>query len=92
MTCKCHGGEESLAHYSPWSCSTISPFESVPHHLSTHSSSKQLVSGRFRAHLLLHLLTQYHISVISFKVHQTEYKTGTRGVISDHIYKYSITV
>ncbi|XP_051764446.1 roquin-2 isoform X5 [Ctenopharyngodon idella] len=42
MTCKCHGGEESLAHYSPWSCSTISPFESEPHHLSTHSCSKQL--------------------------------------------------
>lgn len=49
MTCKCHGGEESLAHYSPWSCSTISPFESEPHHLSTHSCSKQLVSGRFIA-------------------------------------------
>ncbi|CAM4730560.1 unnamed protein product [Leuciscus chuanchicus] len=42
MTCKCHGGEESLAHYSPWSCNSISPFESVPHHLSTHSCSKQL--------------------------------------------------
>ncbi|XP_055064974.2 roquin-2 [Misgurnus anguillicaudatus] len=39
--CKCHGGEDSLAHYSPWSCGTISPFESEPYHLTTHSCSKQ---------------------------------------------------
>ncbi|XP_017213498.2 roquin-2 [Danio rerio] len=58
MTCKCHGGEESLAHYSPWSCSTISPFESEPHHLPTHSCSKHLEeeSGGKR---WLHVLEPY---------------------------------
>ncbi|XP_073685453.1 roquin-2 [Garra rufa] len=58
MTCKCHGGEESLAHYSPWSCSTISPFESEPHHLSTHSCSKQL-EGESGGKRWLHLFEPY---------------------------------
>uniref|UniRef100_A0A8C1FNI2 RING-type E3 ubiquitin transferase n=1 Tax=Cyprinus carpio carpio TaxID=630221 RepID=A0A8C1FNI2_CYPCA len=58
MTCKCHGGEESLAHYSPWSCSTISPFESEPHHLSTHSCSKQL-DGESGGKWWLHMFEPY---------------------------------
>uniref|UniRef100_A0A672KQG1 RING-type E3 ubiquitin transferase n=1 Tax=Sinocyclocheilus grahami TaxID=75366 RepID=A0A672KQG1_SINGR len=58
MTCKCHGGEESLAHYSPWSCSTISPFESEPHHLSTHSCSKQL-DGESGGKRWLHMFEPY---------------------------------
>uniref|UniRef100_A0A671T657 RING-type E3 ubiquitin transferase n=1 Tax=Sinocyclocheilus anshuiensis TaxID=1608454 RepID=A0A671T657_9TELE len=58
MTCKCHGGEESLAHYSPWSCSTISPFESEPHHLSTHSCSKQL-HGESGGKRWLHMFEPY---------------------------------
>ncbi|XP_057176833.1 roquin-2 isoform X1 [Triplophysa rosa] len=58
MTCKCHGGEESLAHYSPWSCGTISPFESEPHHLSTHSCSKQ-PEGESGCKRWLHMLEPY---------------------------------
>uniref|UniRef100_A0A8C1WPW7 RING-type E3 ubiquitin transferase n=1 Tax=Cyprinus carpio TaxID=7962 RepID=A0A8C1WPW7_CYPCA len=58
MTCKCHGGEESLTHYSPWSCSTISPFESEPHHLSTHSCSKQ-IDGESGGKRWLHLFEPY---------------------------------
>uniref|UniRef100_A0A672L8H0 RING-type E3 ubiquitin transferase n=1 Tax=Sinocyclocheilus grahami TaxID=75366 RepID=A0A672L8H0_SINGR len=58
MTCKCHGGEESFTHYSPWSCSTISPFESEPHHLSTHSCSKQL-DGESGGKRWLHMFEPY---------------------------------
>ncbi|XP_045078451.1 roquin-2 isoform X2 [Coregonus clupeaformis] len=45
MNCK-YRGEESLAHYSPWSCGTIStcisPFEPEHHKASSHSCSEHL--------------------------------------------------
>uniref|UniRef100_A0A9J8A3M8 RING-type E3 ubiquitin transferase n=1 Tax=Cyprinus carpio carpio TaxID=630221 RepID=A0A9J8A3M8_CYPCA len=47
-----------LTHYSPWSCSTISPFESEPHHLSTHSCSKQ-IDGESGGKRWLHLFEPY---------------------------------
>ncbi|XP_051971855.1 roquin-2-like [Xyrauchen texanus] len=58
MTCKCHGGEENLAQYTPWSCGTISPFESEPHHLSSHSCSKQS-DGESGGKRWLHMFEHY---------------------------------
>uniref|UniRef100_A0A673Y3D1 RING-type E3 ubiquitin transferase n=1 Tax=Salmo trutta TaxID=8032 RepID=A0A673Y3D1_SALTR len=47
MNCK-YRGEERLAHYSPWSCGTIStcisPFEAEHHNASAHSCSEHSVS------------------------------------------------
>ncbi|XP_051972925.1 roquin-2 [Xyrauchen texanus] len=58
MTCKCHGGEENLAHYSPWSCDIINPFESEPYHLSTHSCSKNS-DGESAGKRWLHMFEPY---------------------------------
>ncbi|XP_030623235.1 roquin-2 [Chanos chanos] len=62
ISCKCRG-DETLAHYSPWSCGTISPcigpFESEPHSSSSHSCSEHHTDVESTGKHWLHVLEPY---------------------------------